>query len=712
MPSVYSSLPTSGPLSFLDLRQMFGGPQQGSAGGLQSYTVPGCYTYVVPNSTNTVQLLLIGGGGAGAQGSCTYSSAGGSGGGGGGGFVNYSASAAVNPGATLTITVGAKGVATTGNQSGSGSASIVYQGGTTLLSAAGGNGGFKSGIGGASGGSIRAGGGRITNITSSTTSTQSHSAGGGGGAAAVGAFGYGGWPACCTGTAGAGGSGQSVTFQSRTFVGGGGGGGGAPFTNSGNRRGSPGAGNSGIGGFVSSAGAAGADGFGGGGGGGGAGGILISPTTQTNFLGWIDGPHLYVCVVNDLKLSVGARLSHVTTSYGGVVITGTRITSLVNGTGVVSGAAAIGGTENTVGYALGVTAINTATVYAHFIVCPPQYSYDRVPITIGGCSCFTSCYTKQIHIVGSYVGMDQAITRGVTITPGLGGAGGTGGVYLYAQDACAGPVPIGCYYRAGAFVPNAPANNNIPTSGAIVVPCDFYGSRGSYIYYYCLPNGQYDNNFNLLSRAMAACPPYPNTGGVPLEAFITINGVMGSNNADVPAFDTGSGWTRPPKICVSIGATGIVTGAGATLGSRNAACANGGDSMYLRNETNITNLGIIQGGGGAGYPAGTNSAGGAGYYAGSQGGSLFTGGVRAVYTYASGKKSKSSNTVYGGHGGGWVSGVSPSIDGWGGGGQGYNGCYGPQSRGGGPPGTAIINKSTYAIFNGSPGTVRGLCNNP
>lgn len=700
MPSTYTALPTSGPLSYLDLRQMFGGPQQGSAGGLQSYTVPGCYTYVVPNSTSTVQLLVIGGGGAGAQGSCTYRSAGGSGGGGGGGYVNFSAAACVTPGATLTIEVGAGGVANTCNQSGTGGWSRVSQCGTIMLSSPGGNGGFKSGIGGASGASVHTGGGRLTNITSSTTSTQSHSAGGGGGASANGAFGYGGWPACCTGTAGAGGAGESVTFVCRTFIGGGGGGGGAPFTSEGTRRGSPGSGNSGIGGLVGNAGHEGADGFGGGGGGGGAGGILITPATQTNFLGWICGPHLYVCKVNDLQLSVGATLSHVTTSYGGVVITGTVITSVVNGTGVVGGQAITGGTENNV-VPCGLGSINTNTIYAHFTVCPPQYSYDRVPYA----HCLSCCYTKQIHMVGSYVGMDQATVRGLTITPGMGGRGGTGAVYLYAQDACAGPVPIGCYYRAGAFVPNAPANVNIPTSGAIVVPCDFYGARGSFLYYYCLPNGEYDNNFNLLSRAMAACPPYPNSGGVPLQAFITINGVLGSNSADSPAFDTGSGWTRPPKICVSIGVTGVVTGAGATLGSRNANCANGGDSMYLRNETNITNLGIIQGGGGAGYPAGTNSAGGSGYYAGVQGGSLFTGGPTTSYTYPSGKKSKSSRTVYGGAGGGWVSGASPVTDGWG---QGQNGG----ARGGGPPGTAIINKSTYAIFNGSEGTVRGLCNHP
>jgi hypothetical protein len=482
----------------------------------------------------------------------------------------------------------------------------------------------------------------------------------------------------------------------------GGGGGGAPFVKIGDRRGIAGSGNSGNGGFVGADGHEGADGFGGGGGGGGAGGILISSNTQTNFLGWICGPHLYVCKVNDLRLSVGATLSHVTTSYGGRVITGTVITSVVNGTGIVNSAAAVGGTEYVPMPGAGVEFINTNTIYAHFTVCPPQYSYDRVPCGNGG------CFTKQLHIVGSYVGMDQATVRGTTVAPGAGGSGGNGAVYLYAQDACAGPVPIGCYYRAGAFVPNAPANSNIPTSGAIVVPCDFYGARGSYLYYYCLPNGQYDHDFNLLARAMAACPPYPNVGGVPLQAFLTVNGVLGSSNAGIPAFDTGSGWTRPPKICLSIGITGVITGAGATLGSRSANCANGGDAMYLRHETNITNQGIIQAGGGIGYPAGPGgSAGGAGYYAGSSDGTLFSGGHATQYTYPSGKKGKSSSTVYGGAGGGWVAcgSRSSSVDGW--------GQYSCGSRlGYAPPGYAIINKSTYAIFNGGEGNTRGLENHP
>jgi hypothetical protein len=253
-------------------------------------------------------------------------------------------------------------------------------------------------------------------------------------------------------------------------------------------------------------------------------------------------------------------------------------------------------------------------------------------------------------------------------------------------------------------VPNAPENSNIPVSGAIVVPCNFYGARGSYLYYYCLPNGQYDHNFCLLARAQAACPPYPNTG-VPLQAFVTINGVLGSASDSTVAFDTGAGWTRPPKICVSIGATGVITGAGATLSSRNAADATGGDAMILRTPTKITNAGIIQGGGGAGYPAGYNSAGGAGYYAGVQGANLFSGGPIQTYTYPAGKKGKSSRTVYGGYGGGWVSdqggGHSVVIDGWG---QGQGGVV----RGGGPPGNAIINKSTYATLINT-GTLRGKC---
>lgn len=705
MPSSFTALTSTGAISFLDIRKLFGGPAaSGGSGGIQTYTIPGCYTFVVPNTTSTLAALLVGGGGAGASGSCTFFAGGGSGGGGGGGQVYSNNKITAGQGASITIHVGAGGVANTATQSGNGGASYLTKCGTTLANVQGGYGGYLSGVGGSSGGggvgtSAQPGGCRVVNISTASTSFLSHSAGGGGGAGTSGLAGGGSWNPANVCRAGAGGSSFTVAcFQGQCWKLGGGGGGGSPFIKSGLYYGAAGAANCGVGGAVGSPGHEGSDGFGGGGGGGGAGGVILSDTTQTNFVGWIDGANLYVCQISSLKLTVGAVIRRdnsqvigATPRTNGTVITGTSITAFVRGS------QGIGGAIHCACYICGVCGYNKSTMYAQFTVCPPQYAKD---IT----SRQSSNYTVPFYMIGAYVGRCQAAARGATVASGAGGRGGSGGVYLYATDACAGPVPISCYYRGGPYVPNAPENSKIPLTGAIVVPCNFYGARGSYLYYYCLPNGQYDHNFCLLARAKAACPPYPNTG-VPLQAFITVNGILGSVNDSTVAFDTGAGWTRPPKICVSIGATGVITGAGGTLSSRNAADAVGGDAMILRTPTKITNAGIIQGGGGAGYPAGNNSAGGAGYYGGVSNGSLFSGGPYPTYTYPSGKKGKSSRTVVGGGGGGWVSsgGASPSVDGWGYGQGGYG-----AARGGGPPGNAIINKSTYATLINT-GTLRGKC---
>jgi hypothetical protein len=697
MPAVYSALQTSGAMTFLDLRKMFGGPSATGAGGggIRVYDKPGCYVFVVPNTTNTVNLLVVGGGGAGGPGSCTYFVPGGSGGGGGGGYV-ATATPTVTPGSSLLIHVGSGGLTGTGCQGASGDNSTVRVcGGAILLTAPGGYGGYKTGIGGSSGGSTYAGGNRISNITSSTTSTQSHSAGGGGGAGGPGSGGFGSWAVCSSQTAGTGGTGLALTFQGQNFKPGGGGGGGAPFVKAGLSFGAAGSGNQGVGGAVAATGHEGTDGFGGGGGGGGAGGILIAPCTSTNIVGYICGPNLYVQgIKGGLDLKVGAKLQFTPGIYGKVQ-TGTVVTTWVRGTGTVGGCVTDG--------QLNIATYNTSTAYGHFRVTPSQFAYQYNS---------TSSWYSNIQITGYYNGLCQVQYRGAVISSGSGGRGGHGGVYVYASDACSGPVPIGCYYRGGCYVPNAPDNSKIPVSGAIRVPCDFYGARGTYVYYYCLPNGQYDTNFNLLARALAACPPYPNSG-VPLQAYITISGVLGATAPSGPAFDTGCGWSRTPRICLQINQTGVITGAGAAAGGSDY-CYNhyvGGDAMWLRHETCITNRGIIQGGGGGGRPAEIfGMAGGAGYYPGASqtAGTLFSGGAYTSGTYPSGKKNKSSRTIYGGGGGGWVSCAnrSPSVDGWG-----YNQFYGCGRAG--PPGNAIINKSVYARFNapacGIAGTVRGIC---
>jgi hypothetical protein len=74
----------------------------------QNYTSPGTYTFIVPSNATTLSAMAVGGGGAGDDGN----SGDGGGGGGSGGSAGFFNGLAVTPGQTLTIVVGAGGVAT------------------------------------------------------------------------------------------------------------------------------------------------------------------------------------------------------------------------------------------------------------------------------------------------------------------------------------------------------------------------------------------------------------------------------------------------------------------------------------------------------------------------------------------------------------------------------------------------------------------------
>jgi len=663
--SIFCALPLSGPISFLDIRNQFGGPGAscGTGGGVQAFQLPGTYSYIVPAGTSTLAVLVIGAGGGGGGGSVAAAAPGqGGGGGGGGGQAVFNPALTVSGGELLTIVVGARGTGGAVNANGGtgGSTAITYGGG--VLTAIGGQGGLATGAGGASGSGIA--GGTVTAITTSSTSTTFHSGGGGGGSGGGGAQG--------TGIKGGdGGIGTLYTVGACTQVVSGGGGGAAPATGDGRQIGLRGD-SGGCGAIVSFDGVQGDVGFGGGGGGGGSGLNFICnyfDTTTTNFTGFISTSttttRLFVTsVLAGAPITVGTTIN-----TGGTVTPGTTITSNVSGNG-------------SSGTSTWVVSINQSV----------------------STTTFSGTYTAAL----------QAITP---ISAGLGGAGGSGGVYLYAGGLSSGNniVPINEYYRGGAYVPCAAVNSNVPTSGAIVIPCDFYGAQKAFVYSYFLPTGAFDNNFCLLARAMAACPPYMNSG-VTLVANIKVCGTLGSNNFNSYAFNTGVNWSTPPKINVCIGATGVITGAGGTLtvGASSAAGGSGGGAMILEVATCIVNNGIIQGGGGIGYPGGSAYAGGAGYFAGvgSPGnevctsfanGTLFSGGMAQYQRQPAGKKGKSSSLQKSGAGGGWVSAAngSPSVDGYG---YGANGCG---FRGGGPPGVPIKNGFTYARITGS-GIIRGL----
>jgi hypothetical protein len=205
--------------------------------------------WTVPAGVTSVEVLVVAGGGGGGPGDNGNSG----GGGGGAGGVSYSASTAVTPGASISVTVGTGGVQLTkGGNSSFGS----------LLSAEGGGGGANGaagslnpgGIGGSGGGGSRSGvGGSGTSGQGNNGGNATAAGGGGGGRGSSGASASG-------VNGGTGGNGQAYSISGSSITYGGGGGGGRADTT----------------------GVCGSGGAGGGGHGGGGPGVCLSAGTGTS----------------------------------------------------------------------------------------------------------------------------------------------------------------------------------------------------------------------------------------------------------------------------------------------------------------------------------------------------------------------------------------------------------------------------------------------
>lgn len=188
----------------------------------QNYVTPGTYTFIVPDGVSTISAMAVGGGGTGDDGN----SGDGGGGGGSGGSAGFFSDVTVTAGQSVTVVVGAGGVATAvkGTKAPDGSPSSVTVG-TFVMSAPGGIGGTPYGaspgayppagpsftntpVGATTGGYAGGGGGRAYN-----------GGGGGGGAGGLGAVGGNGSAAIASGD-------YTTNFNGTS---GGGGGGGANY---------------------------------------------------------------------------------------------------------------------------------------------------------------------------------------------------------------------------------------------------------------------------------------------------------------------------------------------------------------------------------------------------------------------------------------------------------------------------------------------------
>ncbi len=248
------------------------------------------------------------------------------------------------------------------------------------------------------------------------------------------------------------------------------------------------------------------------------------------------------------------------------------------------------------------------------------------------------------------------------------------------------------YYRGGSLVPDAPANANIPESGAIEMQ-DFYGATNRVAV--PLTISANTQNYNVFTQANAS-PLY--TAGI-ADVTLTINPgvVVGSSSTGTYALNVPNAFNASDTVTVVnngtvIGRGGNGGGGGTGYAGPGGAGGGGGNAVYVNRALILTNNGTLAGGGGGGggggsrntsgftpknsplprYKGGGGGGGGAGNTAGSGGG----GGAGPSGAGATG--GGGSLTSGGGGGSG-----SPAGPGGSGGGQGANGSSGVGSSGAG-----------------------------
>ena len=241
-------------------------------------------------------------------------------------------------------------------------------------------------------------------------------------------------------------------------------------------------------------------------------------------------------------------------------------------------------------------------------------------------------------------------------------------------------------YRGGGIVPNATANNAIPTSSTISLS-QFYGATNRVSINIVLSTNQ--TNY-VLNTAKAA----GYVAGIS-DITLTINsGVyVSSNNTSVPALDVDTSWAAGDTITINnngfIIGMGGAGGAGQSVskGSRigGSAGAAGGLALRAQRAVSVNNAGTIGGGGGGGGGGGASASTYSGKeittfgYAGGGGG----GGRSNPASNASGGSGGTASGHSGGNSNGSAGGAGTVSSPGGGGAGGGSGSGGAGGAGGG-----------------------------
>jgi hypothetical protein len=219
------------------------------------------------------------------------------------------------------------------------------------------------------------------------------------------------------------------------------------------------------------------------------------------------------------------------------------------------------------------------------------------------------------------------------------------------------PVSLLSYYRGGGIVPNASANQNVPTSGPISIK-NFYGAT---------------NRVSISTVISSNATNYvltPPGGYVPgiTDWTVTVNGGVTLNASGSNALSLNGGLTTGDRLIFINNGTIVGQGGGAGNGPGGRG-GDGGTALYL-NMTNanvsFTNNGNIVGGGGGG-------GGGGGLEHNFTAGSGGNGGTGIAFAnLASGNSLINNSNLFGGGGGGCAgNGGGGGSGGGGGGGAGY-----------------------------------------